>query len=112
IGQSDLALGQGGASMVPGVAASLSSGFAWLNQSYGWGTSPGAALPAGTYDFISVLAHEAGHALGLGHNDNLGGQNIMDAVYSGQLSQASAADTAVVQQLYPPGAATAPVTTA
>jgi hypothetical protein len=50
-----------------------------------------------------------GHALGLGHLDDLPGPNIMNGTYQGEKTQLSANDVSLIQQIYPtPVVATPP----
>lgn len=81
----------------------LHQGFAWLDVAENWNLTPGTS-PRGTTNFFVVAAHEIGHALGLGHNDDLPGPSIMNSTVNDFLIGPSASDLAEVQFLYPPGA--------
>ncbi len=72
---------------------------------YRFGTASGPSAPAGQVDLESVLTHELGHALGLGHSLSPGA--TMEAAYPPGASWRSleADDVAGAQSLYPgPGA--------
>lgn len=64
----------------------------------------------GQIDLFTVVLHEVGHALGLGH-DNAGrdGNSVMAPFYLGPIRDISASDEASIKQLYipAPGAAVA-----
>lgn len=79
----------------------LQQGFAWLDRAENWNDIPGIA-PVGTFDYFTVTAHEIGHALGMGHLDDLDGPNIMDSVYAGAKTEPSVSDRTILQSLYPP----------
>jgi hypothetical protein len=81
----------------------LTAGFAWLNENTNWATALEQGF--GTFDFFSGVAHEIGHALGLGDLNppprSGGPADIMDGTYSGALHGPSAVDVANIRAVYP-----------
>jgi hypothetical protein len=86
-------------------AHSITSGVAWQDFAETWDTSIGNGNPAGTFDYFTVVSQEIGHALGLGHTDNIGGTNMMNGSYTIEQTVLSAVDIAHIQSIY--GAAAA-----
>jgi len=79
----------------------LDSDEVWINPADASGTTSGI-------DLFTVLLHELGHALGLGHSTN--SQSVMFETYSGTHRTLSADDIAGIQYLYgPPPDTGAPV---
>ena len=66
-----------------------------LNTKFNW------TLNGGDYDVQTVLTHENGHALGLGHSEVLGA--AMEATYAGERRTLHADDILGVSTLYPDG---------
>jgi len=62
---------------------------------------------AGQFDLETVMLHEIGHALGLGHN-NLDVNSVMQPVYGGVRRGLSADDITNIKELYTPPAAPVP----
>ena len=67
-----------------------------LDTGHSWATDN-----INNYDVQTVLAHEEGHALGLGHSGVVGA--IMEAIYAGPRRGLHADDIAGVSALYPSG---------
>lgn len=89
----------------PGTEAIFGSGGAiagdmHIDSEENWGDGTG-----GTLDLATVILHELGHALGLGHSSASGA--IMDPFYTGVKLTLTADDIAGIQSLY--GAAAVPV---
>jgi hypothetical protein len=67
-----------------------------LNTRFSWATNG-----TSDYDVQTVLTHEQGHALGLGHSTVLGA--VMEAIYAGPRQDLQPDDIAGVSFLYPGG---------
>ncbi len=94
-------LGLGGATQVHGGEShSLATGLVWLDFAETWDTTLGNGNLPGTYDFFTVVAQEIGHGLGLGHSDDIPTTDIMDGIYSGELTEFSLTDRIVTRNLY------------
>ncbi len=94
-----LGLGGGDFSHAAG-AHSITSGVAWQDFADTWDTVIGNGNPGGTFDYFTVVAQEIGHALGLGHVDNVGGSNLMNGSYTAEVTAASAVDIAHITSVY------------
>ncbi len=66
-----------------------------------------ASAGVGELDLFTVLLHEFGHALGLGHSNVTG--SIMEATYAGARRTLTADDIAGIQAIYGPAAVPLPV---
>jgi len=78
----------------------ISVGNLHLDNDEMWVTS-GAAIgtTSATIDLVSILAHEFGHVLGLGHPGSNSG-DVMQPLYFGPLTTLSADDITAVRSLY------------
>lgn len=78
----------------------ISVGNLHLDNDEAWVTS-GAAIgtTSATIDLVSILAHEFGHVIGLGHPSSNAG-DLMQPLYFGPLTTLSADDIAAARSLY------------
>lgn len=79
---------------------SITGGIAWMDRMNTWDTTIGNGDPAGTFDYFTVAVQEIGHALGLGHTDNLLGLDMMDGFYSSEQTALSANDISHIRSVY------------
>lgn len=93
-------LALGGGIFTHNANHTINRGIAWLDVSENWDTVIGNGNPAGTFDYYTVVAHEIGHALGLGHADNIPGIDLMDGIYSAEQTGASSNDIEHIQSIY------------
>ncbi len=102
-------LGLGGGVFSHGATThSITGGVAWQDKDETWDTVIGNGDPAGTFDYFTVVTQEIGHALGLGHADNVGGAYMMNGSYGtfGEQTALSALDVSHITSVY--GAAVVP----
>ncbi len=82
------------------LSGTFTGGVAWQDSADTWDTIIGNGNPGGTFDYFTVVAQEIGHALGLGHVDNVGGSNLMNGSYTAEVTAASAVDVAHITSVY------------
>ncbi len=100
-------LGLGGGVFSHGATThSITGGVAWQDKDETWDTVIGNGDPTGTFDYFTVVTQEIGHALGLGHTDNVAGADIMDGSYGWEQTVLSAVDVSHITSVY--GAAVVP----
>ena len=93
-------LGLGGGTFTHNANHTITFGAAWMDSAETWDTTIGNGNVPGTFDYFTVLAQEIGHALGLGHTDNVPGDDMMDGNYDGEVAAYSLNDVAHVRSLY------------
>lgn len=100
-------LGLGGGFFTHGGIHSITGGVAWMDFAETWDETIGNGNPAGTFDYFTVTVQEIGHALGLGHVDDLLGPDMMDGFYGGEQVTLSINDISHITSVY--GAASQPI---
>ncbi|MBW3543204.1 MAG: pre-peptidase C-terminal domain-containing protein, partial [Planctomycetes bacterium] len=96
-------LGLGGGRFTHGIDHTITRGVAWMDSAESWDEIIGNGNPAGTVDYFTVVGQEIGHALGLGHTDDLPERDIMDGIYTAETSVYSANDALHIQAVYGSG---------
>ncbi len=81
----------------------ITSGSAWMDFAETWDESYANGNPGGTIDYWSVATHEVGHAIGMGHVDDLPGSHIMRGFYSVELTNLTSQDVDHIRSPYPTG---------
>lgn len=92
----------------PGCETSFGSGVGWNiggdvhidTDPWIWADDPTDTTADADYDIYTVLLHEIGHSLGLGHSSVSG--SVMEPVYAGARRSLHADDIAGIQEVYGP----------
>lgn len=99
VGGADGTMSVGGGAMRIGSDGSpVLGGVVWLDQEENWDTILGNGNPEGTRDFFTVMSHETGHALGMGHAVDQ--QSIMNHAYLGERTEIRPDDVGTRSELY------------
>ena len=81
-------------------AHEITEGVAWQDKDETWDEIIGNGNPAGTFDYFTVVAQEVGHALGLGHTNDVPDPQIMDGTYIAEQTAFSTVDIDHIQSVY------------
>lgn len=98
-----LGLGGGVFTHINPATHTITSGGVRMDSAEAWDLTIGNGNPLGTFDFFTVVVQEIGHALGLGHVDDLLGPDMMDGMYGGEQTVLSFNDICHIRSLYGPG---------
>lgn len=93
-------LGLGGGVFTHDATHSITGGVAWMDFAETWDETIGNEPPAASFDWFTVSVQEIGHALGLGHTDDLLGPHMMDGFYGGYQTTLSANDVEHIASIY------------
>lgn len=93
-------LGLGGGDFTHNSDHTITGGVAWMDFADTWDETIGNGNPTGTFDYFTVAAQEIGHALGLGHTDDITTTDIMDGNYTAERTAASVHDKAHIRVAY------------
>jgi hypothetical protein len=95
-------LGLGGGTFNHNAVHTITNGSAWQDSAETWDEIFNNGNPTGTVDYFTIAAQEIGHAIGLGHTNDLAGPDLMDGSYIviGEQTVASANDIAHIQVVY------------
>lgn len=88
---------QPGTEAIYGLGGTL-AGDLHLDVNRNWVDDPTAAASTSRFDFHTIVLHEIGHALGLGHSTERG--SVMENAYRGANRELTADDIAAIQSLY------------
>ncbi len=95
-------LGLGGGTFTHGLGGThtITDGIVWLDYLESWDTTLGNEDSIPVIDYFTVVAQEIGHAMGLGHTDNVATADLMDGSYIGERTKASTTDRKHVRSVY------------
>ncbi len=93
-------LGLGGGTYTHNSDHTITSGIAWMDFKENWDEVHDNDDLSGGFDYFTVVGQEIGHAVGLGHTQDLTGPNIMDGIYTGEIAEYSTNDAKHIQSAY------------